>query len=130
MAKNYRIIKFIYNSLTFEIDTPTENENNTTLDIETIQTMISGVVRRDITGVSNRWVYSYEACIKDIYDFFNDAYTFSRTGGVVTFSVEQDDATFTNYNVIVRKPTYNDDSITTVTGQKVYTNVSCEVLVS
>lgn len=128
MARTYRTIKFIYNSLTFEIDVPIESEDPTIRDIETIQTMISGAVRRDITGQSSRWVYSFERCDTDIYNFFNDAYTFSIGGGSVVLSLENDDTTFTDYNVIVRRPVYKDDTITTVTGQKVYLNLSCEVL--
>ena len=63
-------------------------------------------------------------------DFFNELYVQSISGNTITFEREEDDGSFTSYSsVIVRRPQYQDESITSTTSQKVYENLSVEIVV-
>ena len=126
MAKTWRTIKFSYNVTTTEIDVRTQTENKDTVEIFEIRETLDGSRYKTITGSNDKWVYSFERCNQDIYDFFFDAYNESKVGNTVTFYREDDDGTFSDYDCIVNLPQYQDDNIAVT--DKVYLDFSCEVL--
>lgn len=130
MAKNYRTIKFTYNSTTTEIDVRTATEAVTRNEIYGVQTAIDGTPYKNKTGENITFTYNFAFCDSFVFDFFNDIYAINETGTAVTMDREEDDGTFTTYSTaIINQPQYNDYSIDNTTDQKVYQNVTVEVIV-
>lgn len=129
MAKIYRTIKFTYDLTTYEIDILTERETSTLEDIYTIRQTLTGKRYKQITGTNIKaWNYSFPKIDENVFDFYNDAYEASVAGTSITLEREQDDGTFESYDVIVNRPSWQDDTISTT--EKVYNDFAIEVLVT
>ena len=124
--KDYRRIKFSYNTDVLEIDVPLRSERVTREEVSGEVQAIDGSRYKIITGYSNKYSYSFGACLAEIVNFFISAYENSTTYDII-MSREQDDGTFKNETVIIQAPQYQDDVIGT-DGDKVYNNVRIEIL--
>ncbi len=127
MAKDYRLLKFEYNSITTEIYVRLSLENISPLDLFSDVFAIDGTKYRQITGETFVFDYNFPYASKLIYDFFNDAYIFNKAGGSVDLLVEQDDDTFETYNVIVSRPVPKDFNRTSDSLDKVYQDLLINV---
>lgn len=105
-TKTDRTIKFTYNLNTYTQNVPIANEVVNSVDIYTMKQAIDGSWYQFVTGETNEWTYSFSDPVKAIFDFFNNAYVGSKSYDV-TFDWENDDGTFTTYNVLIEPPTYN-----------------------
>lgn len=124
MAKDWRTIKFTYNSTEYTIDALLETETMNRNDLFSTIQMLDGTIKRQITGENFTWEYSFDLANTAVKDFFVNAYDFNRAGGTVVFDRENDDGTFTQYsNVIISRPQWQDLNITSDTGQKVFSNL-------
>jgi len=126
VAKTYRTLKLTYNTTTEEIDVRTVTEDVERVDLISTRQAIDGTRYQFKTGYKRTFTYSFDFADSDVYDFFQDAFDAFDSGIAVTFDRELDDSTFETFEVIMNRPIYLDDNITT-TG-KIYRDLSVELL--
>lgn len=132
MAQLYKTVKFNYNGTTYSASVPIENIDLKTDALETIKQTISGKRWSVITGRKRTWNFSFSGdCDKSLFDFFNNAAEFNYTGGTVTMQIETTIGNFESVEVLMRLPTYIEDTLLEPTDpetEKIYKDLACEVL--
>ena len=126
MAKGFREFKFSYKAIEKTFSLLVEQESVERTDLETIRQAADGTRYYFVTGFKRVFSYNFERTNSELFDIFFDAFEAFQDGEDVTLSREQDDGTFEDINVIVRRPVYAEETI----GEdwKVYRDVSVEVL--
>ena len=126
MARDYRNMKFSYNTTIDEFSVKLRAESVQREDLETIRQAADGTRYHFVTGFKRVFTYSFDLANDELFDIFFDAFEAFQDGEDVTLSREKDDGTFEDVEVIVRRPVYGDETI----GEdwKVYRNLSVEVL--
>jgi hypothetical protein len=125
VARKYRTIRFNYNLTTISIDVETQNEKITRNEIASFRTTLNGSRYKFVTGANLAWEYSFKFCNQDVFDFFNNAFTNSSSYDI-TFDFEEDDGSFTTYDVLIEQPQYDDNNFGTVS--KSYRNFKARIL--
>ena len=128
MAKTYRTLKFEYGTTTEQIDVRLTLESVEREDLETIRQAADGTRYSYVTGYKRRFEYEYDYADNDVYNFFANGYNAFNGGQTVRFYREQDDGSFESFPVIIRRPQFRDETISSTSGEKVYADVSVEVL--
>ena len=132
MAKyNKRItIKFTYDaseySLVIDI---TKNLIPRIDDFYTEDTALSGKKYKNYITTTEKkiWDVRYDFFTSDVYDFFKDASDAEKSGSDIVFSIEQDDGTFEDYDVMLNSFRAFDRTVTVFDRQKIYRDLSLEI---
>lgn len=129
-VKIYRNIKFEYNSNTYEIDVLLDRERIQKQEFSSFRRAIDGTGYTQYTSSSEKrvFVYQFGFCEKDVYDFFNDAREYHLSGGTVTMQRELDDSTFESFNIKINPVQYKDDTVSSDSTEKIYSNVFVEII--
>lgn len=126
MAKDYRTLKLSWLTTTTSIDVRTEWEEVEREDYTTTRQAIDGTRYNFVTGYKRAFEYDFDRVNADVLEFFLNAFEAFNDDREITFERELDDGTFESMQVIMRRPEYQDDSVTE-TG-KVYREVTCRIL--
>ena len=114
MAKKYQGFKLTYNALTESFSTMTENVTRTSEEASSMVITPTGSKYKQVFGDGKfKWVFTYSFSERDAFEFFDDAYESSVDGYALTLSEEQDDATYTDYTVIMNRPQATPHSLGT-----------------
>lgn len=125
MAKEYRTIKFQTSTGEVETDIRLEDETVETEIIESEFRALSGKGWHDKLGEYKKWTYKFnEEVPKAVWDIFNQAYA----EGDCTFYFEEDDGSFTEYNVYLKKPEGQEATVSEDENQKTYRDVRIRVI--
>lgn len=121
VAKDHRTIRITYNLTTLEIDVLTGSERVTRDELSSVRQTIDGSRYKQITGSSETFDYTFSLVESDIYDFFDEAYTNSESYDL-TLSRENDDGSFTDTDIIMDRPQWQDETVGT--DGKIYGNLT------
>lgn len=132
--RNYNrkcIIKFSYNSTEHEI-TIRLNLNRSVEYVRpyVTKTALSGKTYKMTTGAARKriWTYIWDNGFSDIYNILSAVDEAANDDNLeITHSVENDDGTFTNYDVLINDFYWDDETLSNITNQKIYKNLSMVV---
>lgn len=127
MAKRYRVIKFIYDSTTYEIDVNVDNETaDRTAAISSRRTLDQTLYEQILSDtIKSGYSYKFEYCNQAVYDFFWDAHEAKLAGSDIEFSRENDDGTFTTFDCTLSLPQWDDENISDTI--KAFKGFECKV---
>lgn len=124
-------IKFTYETNEYELKV--NINKNLILEVEdfyTEDTALSGKKYKNyVTTTEKRtWKVKYDYCNQDVYDFFKDASDSEKAGNDIVFSIEQDNGTFEDIDVLLNSFRAYDRTVTPFERQKYYKNLSMEIV--
>ena len=128
MSSIYRGYKFTYNAKVTQITVDTANVIRTEQEKTVIKITPTGSTWKQVFGNGKKaWAFSFLLTDRTLLDFFQDAYNAAVSGYTLTLSEENDDASYTEYDVIVNQPVSTPD---TIGGDPTDRNLNIQVLES
>ncbi len=112
MATTYRGYKLSYNSAEYTISVDTINVRRTKNETTTVQITPTGAKWKQVFGSGKMsWVFSFTLTERALLTFFQNAYDAAVAGATLILSEEEDDASYTEYTVIINQPKSTTDTI-------------------
>jgi hypothetical protein len=104
MAKNYQTFQLKYNGNITEFITPLEDVTRKPFEVERSVITPNGSKYKQVFGLYYEWYFNYRFSERAAFDFFDNAYQAAINGYSLTLAEEQDDGSFTEYEVIMFRP--------------------------
>lgn len=123
-------IKFTYETNEYELKINiNKNFKEKVEDFYTEDTALSGKKYKNYLTTTEKktWEVSYEFCFSDVYDFFKNASDSEKEGNDIVFSIEQDDGTFQDYDVLLNSFRAFNKTVTAFDREKIYKNLYLEI---
>ena len=111
MAGTYQGFKFNYNTTAESITVSTNNVSRIPEEMTVIRQTPTGERYKQIFGNGKyRWSFAFSVTDRDLLTIFNNAYD-SQSSYTLTMEEENDDLTYTEYDVIMNRPSWSTDSL-------------------
>jgi len=124
-------IKFTYNSVVHSLKINKDlNMQKKTEEFYTEDTALDGTKYKNYitTTTKDSWSILYKNCYPDVYYFFQAVDVAEKAGYDILFSMEQDDGTFDDMYVLINNFRYYDRTVTEYDRQKIYKDLSLEIV--